>query len=244
MSLDNSAHVNILGTSAVACAPFGWRDQGHFRAETGRAVNVFDLAPNQKKKSHMNFIAIVLLALAMSTDAFAAAIGKGAALGKMRFKQAFKIGMLFGSIETITPLIGWTLGSLAADIHWLSEWDHWIAFWLLLVLGARMIYAGSKDSNTDVVIASRSKSNLMLALTAVATSIDALVIGVGLAFIDINIWVVAAAIGTATTVMVTLGVLLGRRLGDALGKRAEMLGGVVLIIVGGFILFEHLTKQV
>ena len=242
MSSDKSVHVNILGTPAVACAPFGWRDQGHFRVEVGRAVNVFDLAPNLKKKSHMNFIAIILLALAMSTDAFAAAIGKGAALGKIRFMQAFKIGMLFGSIETITPLIGWTLGSLAADVSWLSEWDHWIAFWLLLVLGVRMIVVGLKDSDTEVVDAPRSKSILMLALTAVATSIDALVIGVGLAFIDVNIWIVAAAIGTATTVMVTIGVLIGRRLGDAIGKRAEMLGGVVLIVVGATLLVEHLAK--
>ncbi len=190
----------------------------------------------------MNFIAIVLLALAMSTDAFAAAIGKGAALGKIRFMQAFKIGMLFGTIETITPLIGWTLGSVAADISWLSEWDHWIAFWLLLVLGMRMIYVGSKDSEEEAVEAPRSKSILWLALTAVATSIDALVIGVGLAFIDVNIWIVAAAIGTATTIMVTIGVLIGRRLGDAIGKRAEMLGGVVLIIVGATLLYEHLAK--
>ncbi|MFT5591372.1 MAG: putative Mn2+ efflux pump MntP [Bradyrhizobium sp.] len=189
----------------------------------------------------MNFIAIVLLALAMSTDAFAAAIGKGAALGKMRFMKAFKIGMLFGSIETITPLIGWTIGSLAADIHWLSEWDHWIAFWLLLVLGMRMILGGSKESDAQAVEMHRSKSILLLALTAVATSIDALVIGVGLAFINVNIWIVAAAIGTATTIMVTIGVLLGRRLGDALGKRAEVLGGVVLVVVGATILYEHLT---
>jgi putative Mn2+ efflux pump MntP len=207
-------------------------------------VNVFDLVPNLKKKSLMNFIAIVLLALAMSTDAFAAAIGKGAALGKIRFLQAFKIGMLFGVIETITPLIGWTVGSVAADINWLSEWDHWIAFWLLLVLGGRMMIVGLKDSDTEVaeVPKSKSKSILSLSLTAIATSIDALVIGVGLAFIDVNIWIVAAAIGTATTVMVTIGVLLGRRLGDALGKRAEVLGGVVLIIVGATILVEHLAK--
>ncbi|EGF32557.1 hypothetical protein IMCC9480_2326 [Oxalobacteraceae bacterium IMCC9480] len=190
----------------------------------------------------MNFIAIVFLALAMSTDAFAAAVGKGAALGKIRFMQAFRIGMLFGIIETITPLIGWTIGSVAADVSWFAEWDHWIAFGLLLVLGGRMIIVGLQDSDTEVVEAPGRKSVLMLALTAVATSIDALVIGIGLAFIDINIWVVAAAIGTATTVMVTMGVLIGRRLGDAIGKRAEVLGGVVLIIVGATILVEHLAK--
>ncbi|WP_287027333.1 manganese efflux pump MntP family protein, partial [Herbaspirillum sp.] len=125
----------------------------------------------------MNFPALLLLALAMSTDAFAAAIGKGAAMQKPRFLQALRIGLLFGVIEAITPLIGWFAGSVATK--WVSEWDHWIAFVLLLVLGARMIREGLSDDDEeeDANATPQKQSVVMLALTAVATSIDAMAVG-------------------------------------------------------------------
>ncbi|MFL9926689.1 manganese efflux pump MntP [Herbaspirillum lusitanum] len=187
----------------------------------------------------MNFAALVLLALAMSTDAFAAAIGKGAAMQKPRFFQALRIGLLFGVIEAITPLIGWLIGSAASE--WVSEWDHWIAFALLLVLGSLMVREGLSSEQEEEKAAPQNQSLLMLALTAVATSIDAMAVGVGLAFIDVNIVQASAMIGIATMVMVTIGVMLGRLLGGIIGKRAEVLGGVVLIGVGATILYEHLA---
>ncbi|WP_044527742.1 manganese efflux pump MntP [Herbaspirillum sp. B65] len=189
----------------------------------------------------MNFPALVLLALAMSTDAFAAAIGKGAAMQKPRFLQALRIGLLFGVIEAITPLIGWFAGSVASK--WVAQWDHWIAFTLLLVLGARMIHEGcSDDDEEDAEAGAPKQSVVMLALTAVATSIDAMAVGVGLAFIDVNILEASLLIGLATTTMVTIGVMVGRVLGHLIGKRAEIIGGVVLIGVGAAILYEHLTR--
>lgn len=191
----------------------------------------------------MNFAALVLLALAMSTDAFAAAIGKGAAMNKPHFFQALRIGLLFGVIEAITPVIGWLIGSVAAK--WVSEWDHWIAFVLLLVLGSRMIWVGLQDEDDEAGKEDQKPQGqtvLMLALTAVATSIDALAVGVGLAFVDVNIWEAALLIGLATTTMVTIGILIGRMLGSLIGKRAEMIGGVVLIGVGAMIVYEHLAR--
>ncbi|MEN2675148.1 manganese efflux pump MntP [Herbaspirillum huttiense] len=190
----------------------------------------------------MNFPALLLLALAMSTDAFAAAIGKGAAMQKPRFLQALRIGLLFGVIEAITPLIGWFAGSVATK--WVSEWDHWIAFVLLLVLGARMIREGLSDDDEEeeANATPQKQSVVMLALTAVATSIDAMAVGVGLAFIDVNILEAALLIGLATTTMVTIGVMVGRVLGHLIGKRAEIIGGVVLIGVGAAILYEHLSR--
>ncbi|ALU87740.1 hypothetical protein RB25_23305 [Herbaspirillum rubrisubalbicans] len=189
----------------------------------------------------MNFPALVLLALAMSTDAFAAAIGKGAAMQKPRLLQALRIGLLFGVIEAITPLIGWFAGSVASK--WVAQWDHWIAFTLLLVLGARMIHEGcSDDDEEDAEAGAPKQSVVMLALTAVATSIDAMAVGVGLAFIDVNILEASLLIGLATTTMVTIGVMVGRVLGHLIGKRAEIIGGVVLIGVGAAILYEHLTR--
>lgn len=189
----------------------------------------------------MTITALIFLALAMSTDAFAAALGKGAAMHKPRFFQALRIGLLFGCIEAITPVIGWLLGSLASK--WIAEWDHWVAFVLLLGLGGHMVWVGMHESSQSDDIEPAGQGIIALALTAVATSIDAMAVGVGLAFIDVKIQYAALAIGLATTVMVTVGVLLGRLLGAAIGKKAEIVGGVVLVLVGATILYEHLSAE-
>lgn len=175
----------------------------------------------------------------MSTDAFAAAIGKGSSLHKPRLSEALRTGLIFGVIEAITPVIGWAIGQAASS--YVTEWDHWIAFVLLLGLGLHMIYAGFKPEQ-DADDKPSQHSFFVLALTAVATSIDALAVGVGLAFVNVDIVVAAAAIGIATLTMVTLGTLLGRMLGSLVGKRAEIVGGVVLIVVGATILHEHLSQ--
>lgn len=188
----------------------------------------------------MNPASLVLLAFAMSTDAFAASIGKGAALTRTRFPEALRIGVIFGTVEAITPVIGWAIG-LAAT-RFVSEWDHWIAFVLLGALGAHMIWEGFKpvDSEADNQKAPERKSVWLLAVTALATSIDAMAVGVTLAFADVNILVAALAIGLATTFMVTVGIMLGRAIGSLIGKRAEIAGGVVLIAIGITVLYEHL----
>ncbi|HEY0285534.1 MAG TPA: manganese efflux pump MntP [Pseudomonas sp.] len=185
----------------------------------------------------MNPISLIFLALAMSTDAFAAAIGKGSSLHKPRFIEALRTGLIFGVIEAITPLIGWAIGQAAT--RFVENWDHWIAFTLLLILGLHMIYNGLKHEEGEEQKPTQH-SFMILAVTAFATSIDALAVGVGLAFVDVDIFVAAAAIGAATMTMVTLGVMLGRVLGTVVGKRAEIVGGVVLMLVGTTILYEHL----
>lgn len=186
----------------------------------------------------MNIISTVLLALAMSTDAFAAAIGKGAALHKPKLTVALRTGLIFGVIESITPLIGWGVGSVATK--YVAAWDHWIAFTLLVVLGLHMIYEGFQPSD-PIDDKPSQHSFIVLAITAFATSIDAMAVGVSLAFINVNIIITAIAIGFATFTMVTLGVMLGRALGVLVGKRAEILGGVILITIGSYILYEHLN---
>lgn len=186
----------------------------------------------------MSFLSIIFIALAMSTDAFVAAIGKGACLDKPRLSEAFRTGLIFGAIETITPIIGWAIGNVA--VKFVAQWDHWIAFSLLLALGLHMIYAGLQPAEAEPEKKPQRHSFWILALTAVATSIDALAVGVGLAFVDVNIMLAALAIGLATTLMVTIGVMLGRVIGTAMGQKAEILGGVVLILVGATILFDHI----
>jgi manganese efflux pump family protein len=190
------------------------------------------------RRQFMNIISIAFIALAMSTDAFAAALSKGAALHKPKLSEALRTGLIFGIIETITPLIGWGIGSIATQ--YVAAWDHWIAFTLLTALGLHMIHEGLQAPDLTQVKPSKH-SFIILAVTAFATSIDAMAVGVSLAFIDAKILITAAAIGFATFTMVTLGVILGRALGSLVGKRAEILGGLILIIIGTYILFEHLN---
>jgi putative Mn2+ efflux pump MntP len=187
----------------------------------------------------MNLASTVPIALAMSTDAFAAAVGKGAALHKPQLREALRTGLIFGVIEALTPAIGWALGQVAAP--YVSAWDHWIAFVLLSVLGLRMMREGM--SAPEIEVSKPGKHSFwLLAVTGFATSIDAMVVGVGLAFMDADIVATAAAIGLATLIMVTLGVMVGRVLGIVVGKRAEVVGGVILIAIGCLILYEHIGK--
>jgi putative Mn2+ efflux pump MntP len=188
----------------------------------------------------MTLVSIVLLAFAMATDAFAAAVAKGAALQRPDWREALRTGSIFGTIEAITPVVGWTLGSFAEK--YVTAADHWIAFTLLGALGARMIWAGLKPTANERPETKPERHSFgVLAVTGFATSIDAMAVGATLAFIKVNIAPVAIAIGLATFTMVTVGVLLGRVLGAVAGKRAEIIGGLVLIGIGSLILYQHLT---
>lgn len=195
----------------------------------------------------MSFLTILALAFGMSMDAFAAAIAQGAAIGTPTRRGTLRTAVVFGSVETLTPLIGWAIGSVAQ--RYIADWDHWIAFTLLLLLGLRMIYgalqpeqhAGEQSEKVQPESGQsgrRPPSPLML--VAIATSIDSMIVSVGLAFLEVNILLTALTIGLATTIMAALGLRLGSFLGSAIGKRAEILGGLVLIGIGTLILAEHL----
>ncbi len=186
----------------------------------------------------MNVSATILLAFGMSMDAFAVSIGKGATLHKPKFSEALRTGLIFGAIETLTPLVGWGLGMLASQF--VLEWNHWIAFVLLVFLGGRMVIEGFRGANdSEECEAPRRHGFWLLVTTAFATSLDAMAVGVGLAFLQVNIIATALAIGCATLIMSTLGMMVGRFIGPLLGKRAEILGGIVLIGIGAQILWSH-----
>jgi putative Mn2+ efflux pump MntP len=184
----------------------------------------------------MNLSATLLLAFGMSMDAFAASMGKGATLHKPKFSEALRTGLIFGAIETLTPLIGWGLGMLASQF--VLEWNHWIAFILLTFLGGRMVIEGIRNDVEDDEPIQRH-GFWLLVTTAIATSLDAMAVGVGLAFLQVNIIATALAIGCATFIMSTLGMMIGRFIGPLLGKRAEILGGIVLIGIGAQIMWSH-----
>ncbi|MBG9404312.1 manganese efflux pump MntP [Klebsiella pneumoniae] len=185
----------------------------------------------------MNLSATILLAFGMSMDAFAASIGKGATLHKPKFSEAVRTGLIFGAIETLTPLVGWGLGMLASQF--ILEWNHWIAFILLVFLGGRMIVEGFRGDSDEACEAPHRHGFWLLVITAFATSLDAMAVGVGLAFLQVSIVTTALAIGCATFIMSTLGMMVGRFIGPLLGKRAEILGGIVLIGIGSEILWSH-----
>lgn len=190
----------------------------------------------------MSPIAILILSLSMSADAFAAAIGRGAQQ-RPDFAQAVRSGLVFGIIEALTPLIGFGLGIIAAGL--VEAIDHWIAFGLLGAVGAKMIWEALKRDEDDAEAEAPSKvagkaGMVALVATAVGTSIDAGAIGVSLALLGENIWIIAAAIGATTFVLATLGLLIGKVAGTRLGRIVELVGGVALIVLGSKILMEHL----
>ena len=171
----------------------------------------------------------------MSADAFAAALGKGSVLDRPRLSEALRTGLVFGTVEAITPVIGWAAGVAASA--YITAIDHWIAFALLGVIGGKMIL-DCMQRPAEQAKSKRHSFGLLL-LTAIGTSIDAMAVGVTLAFLNANIMVIALAIGLATFVMTTIGILLGRVLGGKFGRIAEILGGVGLILIGAKILIEH-----
>jgi putative Mn2+ efflux pump MntP len=183
----------------------------------------------------MSLVAIIVLAFSMSADAFAAALTKGTLLERPRLSEALRSGIIFGGVEAVTPVIGWAAGVAASAF--IAAIDHWIAFGLLGAIGGKMIWEAPRRSAG----APKMKRNnfWQLFVTAVGTSMDAMVVGVTLAFLDADIAVVAAAIGCATFLMTTTGVMIGQVVGAKLGRVAEALGGVGLITIGTLILIEH-----
>jgi manganese efflux pump family protein len=186
----------------------------------------------------MSPFTIAALAVGMSIDAFVASVSRGAALKRPPFREAMRTGIVFGAVEAITPLIGWAAGVVASQ--YVQTIDHWIAFTLLAVVGGRMAMEGFSRSE-DAAPSGDNRSLIVLMATAIGTSIDAMAVGVSLAFLQVNIVVVAIAIGFATFAMSTGGMLLSRLIGPRFGKWAEVIGGIGLIALGTSILVDHLT---
>ena len=179
---------------------------------------------------------LFLLALALSMDAFAAALSRGATT-RLETSDALVAGLAFGVAQGLMPLIGWGLGLAFTSI--VRDVDHWIAFALLSLIGVRMAQAGMRQQPPSRE-ASRAADWRGLATTAIATSVDAAAAGVTLPMLEVPVLVSCAIIGAVTFVLSTAGGLAGAAAGALLGRRAEVLGGLVLIGLGVKILVEHL----
>lgn len=197
----------------------------------------------------MNFIDIFLIAIGLAMDAFAVAICKGLNMNKFKLNHSLIIALFFGFFQAFMPLIGWFLGSRFQK--YIVSVDHWIAFLLLSVIGINMLRetfkGGESNCCNDSIVTSQSlesqKDNLnikQLFVLAIATSIDALAVGITFALNDVNIPKAASIIGIITLILAFIGVIIGNKFGDKYEKKATLTGGIILILMGVKILVSHL----
>ena len=180
----------------------------------------------------MGFIEFFLTGIGLSMDAFAVAICKGLGMRKVNYKQMLLIALFFGGFQALMPLLGWLLGRQFEQ--YITSVDHWIAFTLLVLIGANMLREARKeDDTTDAETVYDAPLPLgQLLLMAIATSIDALAVGISFAFLGVNIWLAIAIIGTTTFLISAAGVFIGNRFGNRYEKRATIAGGIILILIG------------
>ncbi len=169
-------------------------------------------------------------------DAFAVSIANGIAMKTLRVRHALLIASFFGGFQAVMPVIGWLAGISLKEI--LSSIDHWIAFGLLSAVGIKMIYESFKIKEAEEV--AQNLTIYLLLMLSIATSIDALAVGLSFAFLDISIFAPVLIIGIVTFVLSYLGVVIGNRFGHLFESKIEIVGGVVLIGIGLKILLEHL----
>jgi len=187
----------------------------------------------------LNFYLLIIIAVGLSMDAVAVSISSGMRLNTIRFRDAAKIALFFGVFQAVMPVIGWYAGSHI--VRFISYYDHWIAFGLLAFVGFKMIWESFR--------ADGQKSNVnpldlkVLLLLAIATSIDALAVGLGFAILNVNIVSAISIIGIITFVLSLIAVYVGKFCSCRFGKRVELLGGLILIGIGLKILIQHLLAQ-
>ena len=180
-------------------------------------------------------VEIFLIAVSLALDAFAVSVSSGISIPGFGVKQAARMGLWFGAFQFMMPVAGWLLGSSVSQ--YIETVDHWVAFALLAVIGGRMAWGSLRGGEEDEAPADLSARRLCL--LAIATSIDALAVGVSMAFM--NVPVLAVVIGVVAFVLSLVGGLVGKRLGGLFQRRAELVGGLVLIAIGVKILIEPLS---
>jgi manganese efflux pump family protein len=184
----------------------------------------------------LGIISILIIAVGLSMDCFAVALGAGFSLGKIRKIQVLRLALAFGVFQAVMPVIGWLVGRTVID--YVAPYDHWVAFGLLAIIGGRMLWEFfEKKEKTEAVDVTRGVRLLIL---SVATSIDSLAVGLSFAFLEVNIGIAVAIIGVVAFIVTAIGVIIGRKVGQLIGRWAELSGGLILIGIGLRILLSHL----
>ena len=182
----------------------------------------------------MTFVELIIIAIGVSMDAFAVSISKGLSAPKLKARNAATAGLWFGGFQALMPVVGYYLGVSFADL--VSSVDHWIAFVLLGIIGGNMIKESFEKDSCDIEADFSVKAMFPL---AIATSIDALAIGVSMAFLGVNIWSAVLLIGITTGLFSFVGVYIGKFFGFRYKSKAEFTGGFILLAMGLKILLEH-----
>ena len=187
----------------------------------------------------MSFVELLLIGIGLSMDAFAVAVSKGLSMRTINYKAGIAIAVAFGVFQAGMPVIGWFLATRFE--RFISAVDHWIAFGLLTLIGVKAIVGAIKDwkNGEDEAEPYVLKWGELLIL-AIATSIDALAVGISFAALKVNIWSAVGIIGVTTLILSFIGVLIGNRFGARFKSKAEIAGGIILVLIGLKILFEHL----
>jgi len=185
----------------------------------------------------MSLIELLLVSVSLSMDAFAVALCKGLSMKKLNMRNALIIALFFGGFQAAMPFIGWLLGKQFAQF--ITGFDHWIIFGLLVLIGGKMVYEAFSAEDCPAGSGDVIKVK-ELVLLSMATSIDALAVGVSFAFLQVQILPAILLIGIITLVISLIGVIIGNRFGVHFQKKAELSGGIILILIGIKILFDHL----
>ncbi|MBN2290064.1 MAG: manganese efflux pump [Candidatus Glassbacteria bacterium] len=183
----------------------------------------------------MDLATILLVAVGLAMDAFAVAVAVSLKLQRLSFRQIFRLSFHFGLFQFLMPVLGWSAGAWIE--RWVSSFDHWIAFGLLAFIGGRMIFE-SGQGNQHLERSDPTRGWQLVALS-VATSIDALAVGLGLGLLEVSIWAACIVIGIVATAFTIIGMQFGRLVKPGTAARLEILGGLVLIGIGVKILLSH-----
>jgi len=185
----------------------------------------------------MSFVTIVFIAIGLAMDAFAVSITRGAAYKQLHLRHTLRMALFFGGFQAFMPLIGALAGLSFRE--YIADYDHWIAFIILAAVGGKMIYESFKITEAEKNF---SPTNILVLLVlSVATSIDALAIGITLSLVAASIVTAVTVIGLVTFVLSYLGVMIGKRFGHIFENKIEAFGGIILIILGVKILLEHMV---
>jgi len=177
----------------------------------------------------------LLIAFGLAMDSFSVSIANGMATKTFKISKTLTIALFFGFFQGLMPIFGWLAGESIAD--YISAFDHWVAFGLLTIIGAKMIYGSITNKPNNFL---RAYSIKVILLLSIATSIDALAVGLSFSFLNISIFFPSIIIGVITFFLSFLGIYVGKRFGKILKNRIEILGGLILIIIGLKILLEHI----
>ncbi|NJD61370.1 MAG: manganese efflux pump [Deltaproteobacteria bacterium] len=186
----------------------------------------------------METVTILGIAVGLAMDALAGAIATGIVLGKVSGRQTFRLAWHFGLFQFLMPVVGWLAG-LSVE-RYISGYDHWLAFALLGFIGGKMIFDASRGAGADRT-ASDPTRGFSLVFLSVATSVDALAVGLSLGVLRIRIWYPAVVIGAVAGILTAIGMHLGAPLGNRIGRKMEVFGGLILVGIGCLILYRHLA---